>query len=170
MQHQSEDLTIINNCDIGEGTSIAEFTVLEDCEIGDDVSIWRFANLYGCHVGDDSMIGTYVEMQEDAFIGRRCWIQSHSFVCSLVMIEDDVFVGHGVQFTNDRHPPTESKDEWEETVVHEGASIGTGAVLLPVEIGENALVGAGSVVTEDVPPNAIVVGNPAHIVGYRDEL
>ena len=115
------------------------------------------------------MVGSFVEIQSDVEIGDRCRIQTHAFVCSRVTIENDVFVSHGAKFINDRAPPSGDADEWEDTVVRQGASIGTNATLLPVEIGENALVGAGAVVTEDVPENAIVAGNPAEIIGYRDE-
>lgn len=159
---------VIRDCDIGEDTDVAEFAVLQDCEIGDRCRIWRFVNLYGCEIGDESMVGSFVEVQRDATIGDRCRVQSHAFVCSLVTIEDDVFVSHGAAFVNDVRPPSGDESEWEPTVVGEGAVIGTNATLLPVEVGENALVGAGAVVTDDVPPNAIVVGNPARVIGYRD--
>jgi acetyltransferase-like isoleucine patch superfamily enzyme len=115
------------------------------------------------------MVGSLVEIQEDTHIGNGCRIQSHAFVCSLVTLEDNVFVSHGAKFVNDVRPPSGDRDEWEETTVREGASIGTNATLLPVEIGENALVGAGAVVVEDVPENAVVAGNPAEVVGYVDE-
>lgn len=124
--------------------------------------------MYGCHVGDDCLVGSSVEIQSDVEIGDRCRIQSHSFVCSLVTVQNDVFVGHGVMFINDTRPPSGNPDKWQSTLVREGASIGSNATLLPVEVGENALVGAGSVVTEDVPDNAIVAGNPAEVIGYID--
>ena len=161
--------SIVENCDVGENTTIEDFAVLHDCEIGDDCHIWRFTNLYGTEIGDDCMVGSLVEIQEDTQIGDGCRIQSHAFICSLVTLEDDVFVSHGAKFVNDVRPPSGDREEWEETTVREGASIGTNATLLPVEIGENALVGAGAVVTEDVPENAIVAGNPAEVVGYVDE-
>ena len=164
-----EHPNVVTNSDIGPGTEIAEFSVVQDCEFGADCQVWRFANLYGCSLGDDCMVGSFVEIQSDVDIGDRCRIQTHAFVCSLVTIEDDVFVSHGAKFVNDRTPPSGDSDKWEDTVVRQGASIGTNATLLPVEIGENALIGAGAVVTEDVPENAIVAGNPAEIIGYRDE-
>ena len=164
-----EQPNVVADSDIGPGTEIAEFSVVQDCEFGVDCQVWRFVNLYGCSLGDDCMVGSFVEIQSDVDIGDRCRIQTHAFVCSLVTIEDDVFVSHGAKFVNDRTPPSGDSNEWEDTVVRQGASIGTNATLLPVEIGKNALVGAGAVVTEDVPENAIVAGNPAEIIGYRDE-
>jgi len=164
----NDDFRIVNDCEIGTDTQLAEFVVLHGCRIGDRCKIWRFVNLYGCDIGDESMIGSFVEIQRDAEIGRRCRVQSHAFVCSLVTLEDKVFVSHGAAFVNDTHPPSGDENEWESTVVREGATIGTNATLLPVEVGANALVGAGAVVTEDVPENAIVVGNPAEVIGYRD--
>jgi len=129
-------------------------------------------NLYGCTIGDETMIGTFVEIQAGATVGKRCRIQSHSFICEGVTIGDGVFVGHGVMFTNDRHPRSVRSDgelvgrnDWimETTVVEDGASIGSGAVILPgVVIGANALIGAGTVVTRNVEANAVVIGNPAH--------
>lgn len=160
---------VVENTELGEGTEIAEFTVIHDSIIGRDSTVWRFDNIYGTEIGDECMIGSLVEIQEDSIIGDRCRVQSHAFICSLVMLEDDVFVSHGAKFVNDTYPPSGNRDEWEETIVREGASIGTNATILPVEIGENALVGAGAVVTEDVPENAIVAGNPAEIVGYVSE-
>jgi len=164
-----DDLRIIDNCVIGNNTEIEAFAVLQNCRVGDNCHIWRFTNLYGTKIGDDCMVGSLVEIQEDTEIGDSCRIQSHAFVCSLVTLEDDVFVSHGAKFVNDLRPPSGNRDEWGKTTVREGASIGTNATLLPVEIGENALVGTGAVVTEDVPENAIVAGNPAEIVGYVDE-
>ncbi|MDZ7687768.1 MAG: DapH/DapD/GlmU-related protein [Halobacteriales archaeon] len=166
---REEDVRIIDNCDIRDNTTVEAFAVLHDCKIGDNCHIWRFTNLYGAEIGDDCMVGSLVEIQEDVEIGDGCRIQSHAFVCSLVTLEDDVFVSHGAKFVNDLHPPSGDSDEWEETLVREGASIGTNATVLPVEIGENALVGAGAVVIEDVPENAIVAGNPAEVVGYVDD-
>lgn len=155
--------------EIGDGTEIAPFAAVQDCRIGQDTMIWRFVNLYGCTIGDDCMIGAFVEIQPDVDIGNRCRIQSHAFVCSLVTIKDDVFVSHGAKFVNDVYPPSGDESEWESTLVEEGATIGTNATLLPVDVGEGALVGAGAVVTEDVPPNAVVAGNPAEVVGYIDD-
>jgi acetyltransferase-like isoleucine patch superfamily enzyme len=139
--------------------------------VGEDVVIRDFVNLYGCTIGDGSRIGTFVEIQKGVVIGQNCKIQSHSFICEGVTIEDGCFIGHGVMFTNDRRPRAINDDgslqteaDWtlEETTVRKGASIGTGATILPgVTIGEHALVGAGAVVTGDVPPGVTVVGNPA---------
>lgn len=165
---QRGNLHIVENCEIGDDTTIEDFAVLHDCTIGDDCHIWRFTNIYGTDIGDDCMIGSLVEIQDDTRIGDRCRIQSHAFVCSLVTIEDDVFVSHGAKFVNDRRPPSGDRSEWEKTTVREGASIGTNATVLPVEVGGNSLVGAGAVVVEDVPENAIVAGNPAEVVGYVD--
>lgn len=162
-------MQIIDGCDIGEGTDVAEFTTIRDCTIGTNTNIWRFVNIYGANIGDNCMIGSLVEIQEDVTIGDRSRIQSHAFVCSLVDIGEDVFVSHGAKFVNDRYPPSGDADCWEQVTVEDGAAIGTNATILPVTIGENAMIGAGSVVTEDVPPNAIAAGNPAEIIGYRDE-
>lgn len=168
MSHMSR-LNIVKNSDLGNGTTVAEFTAIHDTTIGDDCKIWRSSNIYGAEIGDDCMIGSLVEIQEGTLIGDGCRIQSHAFVCSLVTLEDDVFVSHGAKFVNDLRPPSGDEDEWAETIVHEGASVGTNATVLPVEIGENALIGAGAVVTEDVPENAIVAGNPAEIIDYIEE-
>ena len=165
----SGELRSVENTVVGQGSELGEFVAIHDCEIGENCRIWRFVNLYGCTIGDDCMIGSLVEIQSDATIGDRCRVQSHAFICSLVEIEDDVFVSHGAKFVNDRYPPSNDEEDWEGTVVRSGASIGTNATLLPVEIGEKAMVGAGAVVTENVPANAIVAGNPAEVVGYREE-
>nr|WP_256401747.1 acyltransferase [Haloarchaeobius litoreus] len=158
----------VRDSQVGDGTSIAPYSSIVDCRIGLDCRIWRYVNLYGCEIGDESMVGSFVEVQSDAVVGERCRLQTHAFVCSQVELGDDVFVSHGAKFINDRHPPSCDPDEWESTTVGDGAVIGTNATLLPVEVGENALVGAGAVVTDDVPANAIVAGNPAEIIGYRD--
>ncbi len=146
---------------------------VNDVKLGERIRLSPFINLYGCEIGDDSRIGTFVEIQRDASVGRRCKISSHSFVCSGVSIEDEVFIGHGVVFINDRHPraTTESgslqtENDWsmERTVVRRRASIGSGAIIMcGVEIGEGAMVGAGALVTSDVPPHAIVAGFPARV-------
>jgi len=148
--------------------------IASDVTLGRDVRIQAFVNLYGCAIGDETRIGPFVEIQKGAKIGQRCKISSHSFICEGITIEDEVFVGHGVTFINDRYPraTTESGDlqsdaDWtcQNTLVKRGASIGSGATLLGgITIGENALIGAGSVVTRDVPPNAVVAGNPAIIL------
>jgi acetyltransferase-like isoleucine patch superfamily enzyme len=159
---------VVENCRIGDGTEIAAFAVLDECVFGRDCQVWRFVNCYGATFGEEVMLGTFVEIQSDVVVGDRTRIQSHAFVPSLTKIGDDVFVSHGAAFVNDVYPPSGDEEQWEQTVIGDGAVIGTNATLLPVEIGENALVGAGAVVTDDVPPAAIVAGNPAEIVGYRD--
>jgi acetyltransferase-like isoleucine patch superfamily enzyme len=145
--------------------------IAPDVKLGKGVRLSKFINLYGCEVGDESKIGAFVEIQKNAKVGKRCKISSHTFVCEGVLIEDNVFIGHGVVFINDSYPRAIASDgqlqtekDWrvEPTLVKKGASIGSGATILcNVVIGENAIVGAGSVVTKDVPPNSIVAGNPA---------
>ena len=140
--------------------------VADDVKLGRDVAIFEFVNMYGCEIGDESRIGAFVEIQRDAVIGRRVRVQSHTFICSGVHIEDDVFVGHNVTFINDRNPTTEGArtGNWklETTLVKAGASIGSGAVILcGLTIGAGARIGAGAVVTTDVPAGATVVGVPA---------
>lgn len=141
---------------------------IRDCNIGKGTKIWNFVNLYECEIGKDCMIGSFVEIQKGVKIGDRVRIQSHSFLCTGVEVESDVFIGHGAMFVNDRYPPSGDSSEWEETLVKRKAVIGNGATILPVTIGENSLIGAGSVVTEDVPPNTIVAGNPAEVIGERE--
>lgn len=148
--------------------------IAPDVTLGDDVVIRDFVNLYGCEIGDGSRIGTFVEVQQGARIGRRCKVSSHTFVCEGVTIEDEVFVGHGVMFVNDRYPRAttaagglQSDADWAciPTLVRRGASIGSGATILcGVTVGEGALVGAGAVVTRDVPPHTVVAGNPARVL------
>jgi len=140
--------------------------VADDVTLGRDVAIFEFVNLYGCSIGDESRIGTFVEIQCDVSIGRRVRVQSHTFICSGVRVEDDVFIGHNVTFINDRHPSAEGarSGQWtlEPTTVHAGASIGSGAVILcGLTIGPGARIGAGAVVTHDVPAGATVAGVPA---------
>ena len=143
-------------------------------KLGKNVRIYDFTNLYGCEIGDDVKIGTFVEIQKGSKIGNRCKVSSHTFICEGVTLEDDVFIGHNVTFINDRYPRAtngtgqlQTEADWNcvATLVKSGASIGSGATLMcGITIGENALVGAGSVVTKNVPPGAIVAGNPAKIV------
>jgi acetyltransferase-like isoleucine patch superfamily enzyme len=151
--------------------------IAPDVELGRDVKIYAFVNLYGCRVGDETRVGTFVEIQKGASVGARCKISSHTFVCEGVTIEDEVFVGHGVMFINDRlpratradgTPQTEADWKLEGTVVRRGASIGSNATILcGVEIGERAVVGAGAVVTRSVPAGAVVAGNPAKEIKSR---
>jgi acetyltransferase-like isoleucine patch superfamily enzyme len=147
--------------------------IAPDVKLGRNVRIFDFVNLYGCEIGDDVKIGTFVEIQKGSKIGHRCKISSHTFICEGVTLEDEVFVGHNVVFTNDRHPRAtangklQTEADWRciPTLVKRGASIGSGAVLLcGITIGENAMIGAGSVVTKDVPPNMVVAGNPAKVI------
>ena len=150
--------------------------IAEDVKLGANVRLSKFINLYGCEIGEETKIGAFVEIQKNAKVGNRCKISSHSFICEGVTIEDNVFIGHGVMFTNDSYPRSTREDgslqteaDWkvEKTTVKRGASIGTGATILPnVSIGENAIVGAGSVITRDVPANAVVAGNPAKVLRY----
>lgn len=150
--------------------------IAPDVIVGQNVRFSKFVNLYGCEVGDDTKIGAFVEIQKNAKIGKRCKISSHTFICEGVTIEDEVFVGHNVTFVNDTFPrattgtgtlQTEADWQVEFTLVKRGVSIGSGATILAnVVIGENALIGAGCVVTKDVPANAIVVGNPGRVLRY----
>ena len=145
--------------------------ITPDVKLGKNVKLSKFINLYGCSIGDNTKIGAFVEIQKNAKIGKHCKISSHTFICEGVTIEDHVFVGHNVTFINDKYPRStnnngglQTEEDWkvETTIVKKGASIGSGATILcKVTIGENAIIGAGSVVTKDVPPNMIVAGNPA---------
>jgi acetyltransferase-like isoleucine patch superfamily enzyme len=148
--------------------------IAPDVKLGRNVRPHGFVNLYGCEIGDDVKIGTFVEIQKGVKIGNRCKISSHTFICEGVTLEDEVFVGHNVTFTNDRYPRAtngngqlQTDADWAciRTLVKRGASIGSGATLLcGITIGENAMIGAGSVVTRDVPPDTVVAGNPARVV------
>lgn len=150
--------------------------IADDVKLGENVKLSKFINLYGCTIGDNTKIGAFVEIQKNATVGRNCKISSHTFVCEGVTIEDEVMVGHNVAFINDPYPRAtapggalQSEADWkvEPTLVKQGASIGSGATILcNVTIGEKSIVGAGAVVTKDVPPKAIVVGNPARVLRY----
>lgn len=153
--------------------------IAPDVKLGENVQIHAFVNLYGCEIGDNTKIGTFVEIQRNARVGRNVKISSHAFICEGVTIEDEAFVGHGVQFINDRYPRAtagggrlKTETDWEvvPTLVKRGASIGSGAIVMcGVTIGEEAIVGAGAVVTRDVPPRAIVAGVPARVMRGIDE-
>jgi len=148
--------------------------IASDVKLGRDVKIFDFVNLYGCEIGDETKIGAFVEIQRGAKIGRRVKVSSHTFICEGVEVEDHVFIGHGVTFINDRYPRAVSSAgelqtdrDWKvvPTIVRRGASIGSGSTILcGIEIGQDAIVGAGSVVTRDVPAGTIVVGNPARVL------
>jgi len=159
---------------------VSEFvSIAPTVKLGRDVKLSKFINLYGCEIGDETKIGAFVEIQKNARVGRRCKISSHTFICEGVDIEDNVFVGHSVTFINDLYPRAttasgdlQSEADWkvEKTLVKKGASIGSGSTILAkVTIGENAIVGAGSVVRKDVPANGIVAGNPARFLRFISE-
>ena len=148
-------------------------SIAPDVKLGENVKLARFINLYGCTVGDNTKIGTFVEIQKNATVGNSCKVSSHTFICEGVVIEDHVFIGHGVMFTNDLFPRAttggklQTEADWtcKPTLVKRGASIGSGATLLcGITIGESAVIGAGSVVTKDVPPHAVAAGNPAKVL------
>jgi UDP-2-acetamido-3-amino-2,3-dideoxy-glucuronate N-acetyltransferase len=161
----------------GEPANDAPYRVIADVQFGSDVHVFSFVNLYGCEIGSGTRIGTFVEIQRGARIGERCKIQSHSFICDGITIGDEVFVGHGVMFVNDKRPRAanaggalQSEDDWEllHTRVENGASIGSGAIVLGgVTIGAGALVGAGAVVTRDVAAGETVAGVPARVLAPR---
>jgi acetyltransferase-like isoleucine patch superfamily enzyme len=154
-------------------------SIAPDVKLGRGVKLSKFINLYGCEIGDDCKIGAFVEVQKNSKIGNRCKISSHSFICEGVTLEDGVFIGHSVVFINDLYPRSTNPDgslqtesDWSvaRTFIKKGASIGSGSTILAtLTIGENAIVGAGSVVTKDVPANSIVVGNPARVIRYIAE-
>ncbi len=147
---------------------------INNVKLGKDVKIFDFVNLYGCSIGDDSKVGTFVEIQKNASVGKECKISSHTFICEGVQVGDGVFIGHNVTFINDKHPRSvnpdgsmQTEEDWKvvETFVRNGASVGSSATILcGVTIGEGAIVGAGAVVTKDVPPNSVVAGVPAKVI------
>jgi UDP-2-acetamido-3-amino-2,3-dideoxy-glucuronate N-acetyltransferase len=145
--------------------------IVKDSIIGLDTKIWEFSNIYGSQIGEKCNIGSFVEIQKETIIANNVTISSHSFICSLVEIMDDVFIGHGVMTINDLYPPsfknTGTKSNWEKTKIKKRVVIGSNSTIFPVIINENAIIGAGSVVTKDVPENAIVAGNPARIIKMR---
>lgn len=151
MNYYKSDTALIKNSDIGKGTKI-----------------WHYSNVYDCAIGKNCTIGSFVEIQSSVKIGNKVTISSHSFICSLVKIEDDVFLGHGIMTINDIYPPSNKKTgstkNWKKTLIKKGAIIGSNSTIFPVTIGENAIVGAGSVVTRDVPSNTTVYGNPAKVI------
>ena len=147
--------------------------IAPDVKLGKDVKVFAFVNLYGCTIGDNTKVGTFVEIQKGAFIGRNCKISSHTFICEGVTIEDDVFIGHNVTFINDMYPRAtaggalQTEADWKvvPTFIKKGASVGSSVTILAgVTVGEGAIVGAGAVVTKDVPPWTIVAGNPARVL------
>lgn len=150
------------------------FQSIVSCTIGKNTKLWEFINLYGCTIGDECMIGTFVEIQEGAHIGNRVKVESHTFICEAVTIEDDVFVGHHVVFINDKYPRITlpdgkkklyQKSDFQKTLVKTGAAIGSNATILGgITIGKRAIVGAGAVVTKDVPDFTVVAGNPARVL------
>src|SRR6516225_9783595 len=153
-------------------------SITDDVELGENVKLSKFINLYGCTIGDNTKLGTFVEIQKNATVGKNCKISSHTFICEGVDIDDDVFIGHGVMFINDSYPRAtangqlQTEADWrvERTRICKGASIGTGSTILAnVTIGENALIGAGSVITKDVAANAIVAGNPGRLFRFIEE-
>jgi UDP-2-acetamido-3-amino-2,3-dideoxy-glucuronate N-acetyltransferase len=160
--------------------NLAPYRLIDDVDFGADVIVQSFVNLYGCRIGSGSRIGPFVEIQRNATIGERCKVQSHSFICTGVEIEDEVFIGHGVVFINDKYPRSvtaagelQGYEDWamQQTVVERGAAIGSGAIILgDVRIGAAATIGAGAVVTRDVAPGATVVGNPSRLLARLETL
>ncbi len=153
---------------------IADTAIIkDDVKLGEGTNIWHHANLYGCQIGNNCSIGSYVEIQDKVKVGHNVNINSHSFICSLVEIDDDAWLGHHVVTINDVNPPSKkrigSTEQWKPTYIGKGAVIGSNATLFPVRIGKYATVGAGAVVTKDVPDYAVVVGNPARVIKYNEK-
>ena len=146
----------------------SDSAIIKNSDVGKRSKIWEFANIYDCIIGENCNIGSFVEIQGNVIIGNNVTISSHSFICSMVKIEDDVFIGHGVMTINDIKPPsfkrTGSKAKWKKTLIKKGVVIGSNVTLFPITVGENSEIGAGSVVLKDVPANCIVAGNPAKII------
>ncbi len=160
---------VLQEVDAGEGFEVHEFAKVIDCKIGSNVKIFSFTNLYGCTIGNNTQVGAFVEIQRGVTIGNNCRIQSHSFICTAVTIEDEVFIGHGVMFINDKNPTALGaiQKSWTclKVLVKKGASIGSNATILGgVTIGEGAMIGAGAVVTRDVAANTVVAGVPAKLI------
>lgn len=151
----------------------ADTAIVKDAVIGAGTKIWAFANVYGCTIGQNCSVGAYVEIQSNVNIGDNVIVSSHSFLCSLVTIGNNVFIGHGVMTINDLYPPSRRRTgtdaHWKATIIEDDVVIGSNATLFPVRIGKGAIVGAGAVVTKDVPPGVIVAGNPARIIRRKEE-
>lgn len=149
-------------------TKIAETAIVRDCKIGEGTNIWNYANVYECEVGENCTVGSYTEIQNDVKVGNNVIICTHSFLCTLVTVEDNVFIGHGVMTINDVNPPSRKRTgttaAWKPTLIKKGAVIGSNVTLFPVTIGKYAKIGAGAVVIKDVPDYAIVVGNPGKVI------
>ena len=152
---------------------ICKTAIIKDTEVGKNTSIYNYVNIYGSKIGSNCKIGSFVEIQNNTKIGNNVIISSHSFICSLVEIKNNVFIGHGIVTINDLHPPSFKKtgktNQWKKTLINNNVTIGSNVTLFPVVIGEDAEIGAGSVVTKDVPRGAIVVGNPAKIIRMKYE-
>jgi len=146
---------------------ISKTSEINNVKLGENCKIYAYTNLYDCIIGNNCKIGTFVEIQKDVILGDNVTVSSHSFICSLVKIENDVFIGHGVMTINDLFPPSfqkTGKHQWKKTLIKQGAVIGSNSTLMPITIGRNAIIGAGSVVTKDVPENTIFAGNPAKFI------
>ncbi len=152
-----------------DGFQHAPTAILRNVKVGKGTKIWHYVNAYDCEIGENSAIGAYTELQDNVKVGNNSKVQSHSFLCAFVTVGNDVFISHGVMTINDVKPPTPDKTKWKPTIIKDSAAIGSNVTLMPVVIGENALIGAGAVVTKDIPPNMVAVGNPARVIGRRIE-